>query len=352
LLAGALTRGIGQMLGLVIVTCFGTFLAAQMLALALFDFPAVIPDMSATVTGWVVRAVLFLGVAIAILGLQYFRRATALSRLLFVGVILVLVASQMFLSRRAAYALQDRVLTPQSISLALAPQAGMAANVSQPPPGFGRVVVPVWVENLAPGQMVVAENLRSTVIAPDGKRSVLGGAINRLMVAAGKDRAAFTQVIGVSPEVMESLRGRQGLQLEMEYMLAVLQPEISRPLAANGGDQVVADGLRCTSRMGEGRASSDPAMVSLQCRKTGQPWMGVTVTAPGQDSPAFLYLPTDAPYRRSTDMLNEFAGTLMLSRKAQPPTVTVTLSRPLGFALRRVVIEDFRLEEWQGAAPR
>ena len=58
-----------------------------------------------------------------------------------------------------------------------------------------------------------------------------------------------------------------------------------------------------------------------------------------------VVLPGDSPYH-NTNMLSEYTGSLPLTNMTQPPQVTVTLSRPVAYVLRRVVIENFNPADW------
>lgn len=344
----AMTRTIGQALGLgfaVLAGCAAVGLGLFWLLthVSAFTFP------SGSLVSWLIWTLLLLGGAIAILGLQYFRRETLRSRVIFGVFALLVVASQLLLPESAALAVQAWVAPAPDLSLAFAPQAGtLAAATGGEGPRFSRqnvrISLPLTVNGLPPGLMLVAESVRATLTAPGAEPQDISGPQDAILQMPGRPAAPFHLALSVPKEFFRAHAG-QKLGVTLHYRLGLLAPRGQYQMPSSGGQLSLPDGARCTSRI-----NSAGTGVQIGCLQAGEVHTRIAAVLAGGNGEgkwALRHLPSDAPYSNGAEMITQFGLFLPLGDARQLPAVTITTAQPLTHLLREVVIADVRLQDWK-----
>lgn len=347
-----LTRTIGQTLGLALAIAVITLAISYgptLTGIGLGNLPTAPAGLGATLAAWVLRYALLLAGAAAILGLQYFRRRTFPARIMLVVIAVLIGVSQGLLPPGAALAMQNWGAPEQTVTLAFAPQAGKYVsrrpNESFPFRNQGvPLLLPLKVEGLAPGLMLVSEGERVVVTAPDG------GSTNGVHVQDTILRApglpTYYQTLSVPRAFLRAHAG-QKMRVDITFTLGILRPGPPQTMPADGGHLWLAEGAHCASRI-----DAEATRVQVSCRQAGNVHQRAVAMLMDHDRPlrwSMRHLPSDAPYSNGADMITRFYQSLPfdgLGTVQTTPTVAMTMAQPVAHIVRHISIPDVRLEDW------
>ena len=362
----AMTGSVKKTLGLGLAVAVGA-LAVTGGILGLYFLLKVTSDSGHTMTSFVLQMAVLLAGATAIIILQYFKRATVLSRLVLGLAAVLALGTRLLLPQDAAYAMENRFLPGpgQGVSLSFAPGAGKlraagSGTVAAGPGNLtdsGRLVaLPLAVAGLPPQLMLVGAEMRAILTAPDGN-SVELQAQNFPLQTPAQQGNLYYQTLRVPVDFFDAHQG-QPMRVELDYSLAIVRPQGVYKIAAAGGELRIPRLGRCATSM-----SPVGLGVILRCKQAGEERMRVNVAltddAKGLSNPELsFHWPSDAPYRNGDAMITRFGHVLPFGiagvdarypvGAAQIPEATVRLSvsEPLTWIERRITIADVRLDAW------
>ena len=341
----AISRGIGQALGLGLAIIGGVLVVAGSM---IWGYGVVTETRLSTVdtlAAWLIGNLLVVVGAAAILRLQYFQRATLASRVLLGVFPLLLLATELLLPYSTALAMQNWLLPAPDIAIAFVPQArkpvtdtGAPRHANQPV----RIALPLQVNGLPPGLMLLGDRVKATFTAPDGASAESED--NDMRLAGGKP---FQQLLSVGQDFFRAHAG-QKVRVELEYLVGVIRPHAVHQIAAKGGDLWLAEGAHCISRIDRAGTS-----VQLGCLQPGNNHarLSAELLEGSADLPGdwkIRHFPSDAPYSNSSYMMQPFTMDLKLrDPNANLPVVAITMSQPVTHVLRRVVISELVMQDWK-----
>jgi len=336
-----------------------------------------------------VRQVVMLAAAFAVLILQYRRRRTRTARALFAAALLIgLCAPQ--LPWRAALRL-DQVLTASSpvdrgIVVAFAPDAGrfhlapgQRIDDIVEKPGFGAadvaaenqrrraegartVSMPVRVSGITPGWRLLADRIEVRLIDRGG-HIVHQGTGNDFELRAASPETTHHQGIRVPGAVFARVQS-DPLDLELEYSFTLFRAGPTYALPARDGDQRMPGVGWCETRVNDAGTH-----VRFQCLQPGERPSCLAIVlehAPthARNPEVSLCVPDYSTYPGHVlpDALSRFGGALPFydpSGLAAYPVggsqladaqVVVTAFEPIEHLVRRVRIPAVRLQDWEPLA--
>lgn len=365
-----MTNGIKQTLALGLAASVGA-LAVTGGILELYSLINVTSDGGHSVASFALQMALLLTGAIAILGLQYFCRATNRSRVVLASAALLAMAAHLLLPQDAAYAMEGWLSRSpgQDVSLTFLPQLPALRSIGDrrqaAAPGYLRdegvlVALPLMVKGVPQGLMLLGDTVRATLTAPDGN-SVRLEAQGVPMQASGPSEATYYQMLRVPNEFFAAY-GHQALRLNLDYELSILRGRGTYDIAATGGELRVAGFGRCATSLNPSYTA-----VLLRCLQAGEEKMRVSAALTNpvnglKDPVRNFYSPSDAPYRNGDAIITRFNATLPFRNidiaarypvnASQLPTsvVEITASQPLSRLTRHVVIPNLRLGAWMANA--
>jgi len=396
------TRSLAELIGgaLAIVLLSGGLLLAASL---MMNQP---PALSTTGLVWIreqLIAMLFLCVAVGVLPLQYFRRATRRSRGLLAATAVAFVLVWFAVPWKPSFNLQASVAEDPAISSAVEftfePKIGrlQRASGTLPVGGFDRmqvtrplsnqpitvvrgtdpvrtvpVFLPLQVSGVPEAALLMLDRVEFRLIDADGSTlysgrsrfySENGPRINASAVSRGPETPAplrTHEALFLPSNVYEKLKDRS-VRLEVEYWLSLLQPRPSVVLAA-------LDGMAGNDRFGRcvSRADSDGDDIEVSCQTpTKLPSCGEVYLqndSTGERNPPLATCLFDyAPYRL------EFTPHRLTRFGVHLPFVDATRSDPFpvdgpklshssvvivpfeaqSHFIRRVAIPQIRLADWR-----
>ncbi len=351
LAVAAMTRTIGQTLGLgsAVLGACGAVVGGIVWLLSDAAVPA------ANLVSWLVWTCLLLAGATAILGLQYFRRDTVRSRVVFVVFASLILGSQLLLPESTALAMQHWLAPAPNLSLAFTPEVGKLAKPSGAEgPRFSeqnvRITLPLRVENLPPELMLVAEGVRAKLIAPNGQTQEAPGPQDVVLHMPGEAPAPFHLVLYV-PKAFFRAHAGQPLRVTLDYRLGVLAPRGHYEMPASGGELRLPEGVSCASRI-----NNPGTAVMLGCLQAGEVHARIAAVltdraGSGEGNWSVRHLPSEAPYSNGSDMITQFSLYLSLGGATQLPRVAIVAAQPLTHLLRQVTIPALQLADWAADGP-
>jgi ABC-type transport system involved in multi-copper enzyme maturation permease subunit len=320
------------------------------------------------------RGLLALTVGVTILGLQYFRRNTLLSRWLFGGGVLLWVAT-LTTPWQPAFAVQERLSpnrgTASSLEMTFDPSAGKLASIigtklderRLPSRDSGDVLVglPLDVTGWPSDTMLKADRSDVRIMGEDGKWLTVGAGED---LELGNDESGGSEksvhhVIKIPAAVYERLKDTS-VQMEISYSLTLMGLSHSFAIPALRGDERITDVGWCKTRVNDARTSiqlsclrpglgPNCASVFLENTSSGQrnpvraactpnysPWLDTIagdavirmgMTAPFRDASGLAHFPVDG---------SQLPDARMVAR----------LYSPVGHFSRRVLISSIRLSDW------
>ncbi len=401
----ALTRSVTEAILTALALALGVALA-RMAALALlsaftraFHF-----SHSADGTGeaWVwellSHALLMLLLA-AVLARQYFRRDTPKSRVLLAGGLL-LAALTPDLPWRPAFAIQQGLAANadagRAVALAFDPTPAPlptadAAAVPLDPQRLIRdtenrekkagekkkkkaaddkdittILLPLRLSGLPGGSILHADHTAVRLIGADGRTLYRGSGhiFDAPAPLAGDAPTRLRQSLRIPAKTFHQAAD-QAVRLEVDYALTLLRPHTLAPLAALDGDRILPEAGHCATRIDDAGTA-----VEVNCIAVGQipPCRSMVLELgngarrnPETFSCELDYQP--ASLRVSVDPLDDSETTLPFRDasgaahypvdQAQLPDAQVVISvyEPEDHFSRHLVIPQFRLRDWQAAAP-
>jgi hypothetical protein len=345
------------------------------------NFRLVQPTSESNV-GWIgdsFKFVLFLLGASAILGLQYFRRKTMLSRCL-TAVFLLLLFFISFLPWKPAFAIQQR-LSPSPGSgaatvLAFNPGAGRfhyASGISPSDENMRRyrhegkmaVHVPLQVAGLPTDSVLLADRSEVCLIGASGKTEYCGTGQELRVSKEGPDpgEAQIYQEIDVPFAVYRHVKD-QPTGLGINYSLTQWRLDRSYAIPAVGGDERTPGLGWCKTKVNEAETA-----VEIRCM---QPGKGPTcrsgcasgflenATSGRRNPEKFDCHPDYSPYFVGADSIMtrfnanfEFRDATGLAHfpvdgpQLLQSRVVVRLYQPTDHFTRQVVIPRIKLQEWE-----
>lgn len=327
--------------------------------------------------GWInesERGLLALTVGVSILGLQYFRRNTLLSRWVFGGGVLLWVAT-LVTPWQPAFAVQER-LSPKrgaakSVELAFDASAGklgsiIGTNLDErrlPTRDSGDVLVglPLHITGW-PGDSMLKADRSNVRIMSDNRNWLSIGSGENLELRndeSGNTEKNVHHVIRISAGMYERFKDTP-VEMEITYSLTLMGLSNSFAMPALRGDQRIADVGWCKTRVNDARTSiqlsclrpglgPNCASVFLENTSSGQrnpiraactpnysPWLDTIsgdavirmgMTAPFRDASGLAHYPVDG---------SQLADALVVTR----------LYSPVDHFSRRVLIPSIRLSDW------
>jgi hypothetical protein len=374
----ALIGSLGIVLGLVLMYLLTTY------ALHLSQ------PVEGTGVAWVWQSLshsLLLFMTAAVLILQYFRRSTRLSRMLFAAGLLLLMLTP-GLPWRPAFAIQRWLSAnpdaDDTMAIEFDPAVGQPAadansgrldgqffikdseekdNTKAGSDGTARIFLPLRISGMPAGLSLHADRSEIRLVDADGEILYRGtGHVFDLSSSGGGDRRALRQTIQIPAEIYRAVADRT-LQLEVDYSLTLLRPHALPPLSALNGYRRLPNVGRCTSAM-----NHDGTAIVVGCRAAGElpPCMSMVLeqTTSARRNPEKFdcelnYQP--ALLRFSEDPLDH-SETKLPFRDAPgstpfpvgPPQlrdaqVVLTVYDPADHFSRRIVVPQFRLRDWEAA---
>jgi hypothetical protein len=325
-----------------------------------------------TGVGWVWKSLshaLLLLVTIAVLILQYFRRCTRQSRVLFFGGLLLFMLTPS-LFWQPAFAIQQLFSTKSGASSSVAiiidptTRADAAYTDSQllttdsddkekktPDKSSTSIFLALRFDGLPSGMILHADHSAVRLLRGDGKTLYRGtGQVFDVRTSGTDGQARVRQVIEVPTAIYRRLRDQAG-QLQVDYSLTLLQPHALPPLSALNGDLRMSDVGHCASRM-------DPAgkAIEVSCLTPGElpPCMSM-VLEQGNDQrspekfdctlnyqPEFLRFSEEPiDHSRNKLPLRAAAGSLGDAH------IILRVYEPQDHFSRRIVVPEFRLRDWE-----
>ena len=281
----SLTRNMAEAIVSAVISLFAwaTLMQAVNVAVAGGGFEQVDPTIRSGVA-WVGESLGFALVLLGagtVLGLQYFRRKTMLSRCLAVVFLLFLTLSTFFMPWKPAFAMQER-LSPNPGSgvatvLAFNPGAGRFHSPSGIIPsnentrrydneGKASVHVPLQVAGLPTDSVLLADRSEVCLISARGKTEYCGTGEDMHVYKEGPDsgEAQTYQKIDVPVAVYRRLKD-QPTRLEINYSLTQWRLGGSYAMPAVGGDQRIPGLGWCKTKVNE-----DETVVELSCMQPGK----------------------------------------------------------------------------------
>jgi hypothetical protein len=322
---------------------------------------------------WIVqveRMLLTVVVAIAVLGLQYFRRKTLPSRWIF-GVAVLPWVMTFFTPWQPAFAVQKRVSpnpgSAGSVAVAFAPELGRSAipDIGEEDPrvrtneATNLVSLPMRVSGLPNDSVLNADHYDMRIILSDGKPLDAGAGENLTAFHEGAAAEMETyQAVHVPARIYDRVKD-QPVQLEIDYSFTLMKLTGAYGIAAFEGDQWTPELGWCKTRVNEGRTA-----VQLRCVRPGNgPDCATTFlenASTGQRNPAHSacksnYSPfvrswvdamswygINSPFRDPTRLAHYPVDASQL-RNAR---LVVRVYRPEDHFTRRVTVPSVRLREW------
>ena len=355
---GALTRSIGQMLGLGLVVFIAALavIGGATLALEFFSggFGLLIGD---TLAGFVLGTVLLLGGMATILGLQYFRRTTMAGRLLLGATIILGFAAQILMPESPAYALENWLASApgQALDVSFAPQAGrFPAGVGMPDfvrrgDGQALVLLPLSFAGIPPGREVVAENIHVALIGADGKPLGID-TDDTLLQPPSRPGAPAYVALHLGKELPSAYADRP-MRLELYLVLSNAAPGQTTRLPADGEGRLIPGVGRCVTRsnkLGTG--------VEIGCQGEGPRNVQTRfalVDKAGNSLATSRWSAHDGPSGSFDLVSNETLGLSFADPDALPhPMAAVTVTQPGTRVVRHLTIPAIRLNDWKADAPK
>jgi hypothetical protein len=392
----ALTKSVTEALVGFLIALATVLFAALLLPQMLLPFAHafnVYPAADAGGVAWVwesVSSLLGLAVIIAVLLLQYFRRCTHRSRMVFLGGVLLSQLLTM-LPWQPAFSIQQWLSTnPQahrSITLAFDPTLSrQAANTEavqlaaqiftkdSGKKGSGAagskdvtpIFLPLRISGLPAGLILHADRSALRLIDANGTTLYLGVAQAFDLRASdrGDAPALVAQSVPIPAAIYQQLAD-QMLRLELDYSLTLLRQNSLPAFAADGGHLQLPDGARCASRL-----DSDGKAIEVGCRTVGElpPCLSMQLeqTSGARRNPetfncAMNYEP--AALRFSLDLFDQnktelpFRDTATSARYPIDETqwrsaqIVVSVYEPEDHFQQRIDVAQFRLRDWQTMPP-
>jgi hypothetical protein len=210
-----------------------------------------------------------------LLGMQYFRRRTVVSRYL-MGVLTVVSILATVLPWQPAFAIQK--------SLAPAPGSAASIEVSFDPSlgrfkGYGgfprsfvmeipmQVFLPVRINGLAEDSAVQSDHSDIRVIDSNGRshRLEFASRVNARRGAPNIARDTAYQAAGIPGDLYRAIKD-QPVRVEIDYSLTLFQLASTHTLPAINGDERIASVGRCATRV-----NANGTAVQLSCEQAGLP---------------------------------------------------------------------------------
>jgi hypothetical protein len=320
------------------------------------------------------RGLLGLTVGVAILGLQYFRRNTLLSRWLFGGGVLLWVAT-LVTPWQPAFAVQERLSTnrgaAKSLELAFDASAGKLASIigtnlderRLPPRDSGDMLVglPLHVTGWPDDTMLKADRSEMGIMGDNGKWLSIGQGEDLELRNEGPGNGTRTvhHLIRIPADLYVRFKDTP-VQMEIRYSLTLLRLSHSFAIPALHGDQRMVDIGWCKTRTNDARTS-----VQLSCLQPGLvPNCGTVFLenpASGQRNPvrsacgmhyspfvdtidgdAVTHFAMTVPFRDTSGLAHYPVDGSQLA----DARVVMRLYNPVDHFSRRVVIPSIRLSDW------
>ncbi len=382
----AMTRTVGEALVGALAVLVG-FILAFLLITVLHDAVTHSWMLSGTTGGtgvqWVWQSLShlwLLGITVAVLLLQYLRRSTLRSRVLFVGGLFLFTLSS-FLPWHPAYAFQEwlgphepaggvtMVFDTASSSARVGPaptETGVfltsnplaavvdGKGVIKVPGGSVRIVLPIMVSGLPAGAVLHGD--RAAVRLSDGRGTIYRGVGHVFDLRAPSGGSALLGQAIDLPKAIYARAAHQPLRLALDYSLTILRGHALAELPAPG-DRRVPDAGWCADRIDISGKSLDVACMTLGAEP---PCLSMSLVAGGvrHGSAAYRcqlnYEP--AAMRFAANPIARFQSRLPLLPPGTAPSggalplgarVRLVEYAPQAHFTRRVVIQGVRLADWR-----
>jgi hypothetical protein len=385
----ALTKSVTEALLGSLAIILGLILTYFIIARALhFSHP-----VEGTGVAWVWRSLshsLLLLVTVAVLMLQYFRRSTRSSRVLFAaGLVLFMLTPG--LPWRPAFAIQRWLSATPDADHTISIEFDSAAGPPAADAGVGRpnrqifikesdekekktagskdttpILLPLRILGMPPGLSLHADRSEIRLVDADGKILYRGtGHIFDLLSPGSDGQALLRQTIEIPASTYRRIAD-QTMQLEVDYSLTLLRPHTLPPLAALDGHRRLRGVGHCTSKM-----NKDGTAIVVGCRAAGElpPCMSMVLehaASAGRNPEKFdcelNYQP--APLRFYEDPIDHTETKLPFGNAAgaalfpvgpaqlRDAQVVLSVYEPEDHFSRRIVVPHFRLRDWEaGPSP-
>jgi hypothetical protein len=370
----ALTKSVTEAILVALAIFFGLMLTRLLILVLLFPVTHVVHlanPTDETGVAWVWKSLshaLLLLATIAVLVLQYFRRCTRQSRVLFFGgLLLFMLIPSLFW--QPAFAIQQLFSTKssasRSVAITLDPtiKADAARTDSQllttgsddkekksPDKNSTSIFLALRFNGLPNGMILHADHSAVRLLRADGKTLYRGtGQIFDVRSSGTDGRAEVRQLIEVPTAIHRRLRD-QTVQLDVAYSLTLLQPHAQPPLSALNGDLRISNIGHCASRMDpEGKA------IEVSCLTAGElpPCMSLVLEQADQRSPekfncTLNYQPDFL--RFSEEPIDHSRNKLPLPDAAsslEDANIILRVYEPEDHFSRRILVPDFRLRDWE-----
>ncbi len=314
--------------------------------------------------------------AVAVLGLQYFRRDTRTSRVvLAVGLLVFVIAGR--LAWRPAFALQETLSAQpeagRAVTIAVAPIAaglpsGFAlkaadgeARQKPTPSGLQRLSLGIEVKGLPPGAVLHADRVDLRLVDGSGTTIYRGTAQDWDLRTGDEGMASERQVIDLPKKVYARSTDRP-VTIELDYSLTLLKARVLPPYPAVDGNALLEGVGRCASRLDD-----DDTRFEVGCDAAGElpPCLSVSLAQgmPVQGGPESFVCDLDyepAAWRFSVDPIERFVRKLPLEQPAhvsgpgdadagiRGAAIVVRIYDAVAHFSRRVTLTNVQMRDFAG----
>jgi len=379
---GALTRTVAEALVTALAALLYMLLSAIIVATIVligsheFHLGGPIDDSG---IDWIVESVdhaVLILTAVAILGLQYFRRDTRSARIvLAIGLLLFVIVAR--LPWQPAFALQEALSAEpeagRAVTLTFAPGAALPpsklalqsadARARQKPVANGqrRLSLGIEARGLPPGAVLHADRVVLRIVDEAGDTVYRGTQQDWDLRSAADGTAGAGQVIELPKKIYARSADRR-VNIEFDYSLTLLLPRVLPTLPARDGNASLAGIGRCASRLDE-----DGSGFQVGCDAAGElpPCLSVSLAHGDPTQAGFETFVCDLDYapaawRFSVEPIDRFVRKLPLERgagatTAQSGSATATsdfivfrVYDALAHFSRRVTAEGVTLRDFAG----
>jgi hypothetical protein len=308
--------------------------------------------------------VLLVGMAAAVT-LQYSRRATVLSRALFIAALLLGLLVRA-LPWDPAFALQSWLSknpgASRSFTVVFDPSVGPVAGghdfqssrsdlASPAHEDVMMILLPMRFSGLPSDLILHGDRTAVRLVDATGKAVYRGieSAFDSPAAATGDGQRVFRQTIHIPSDRYQVIKD-ETLRLEIDYSLTLLQVRAQPPMPAVSADRRIPDVGRCVTWLDDAGAA-----VEVSCVAVGEmpSFFSIALQQPHSQQPSLMNFsyPLDyAPFRShlSLDALSYYNARLQVDqRQVRDAQIVLRVYEPIDHFSRSVTAPGVRLRDWQ-----
>jgi hypothetical protein len=278
---GALTENLTQAIAGSVIF-FLAISGGEMLFIGLSEGRKILEISPTTLTGldWMTDGIRFLiGVAVVaiLLGLQYLRRQTRLSRIILAFGVLLCFGARL-LPWNVAYALQQQLVqddaTGKAMSIRFDPSLGPMISRSGVPKDLlqgqyggaaddARVYIPLAIDGLPADALLKTDRVEFHMKTPDGRIINLGAGGDFQPLPQGQQGSQTYSPLYLSSDLYKRFR-EVPVDLEVSYSVTEMRPSEDGDMAASNGERAFASIGNCRSNM-----NGSESAINVRCLQPG-----------------------------------------------------------------------------------